>query len=227
MKYNIKITEAKNEKSKAKAYAMVVFDRKIAVRNISIVERKDGTGVFVSMPSQQIAGKTDEQGNPMYKDTCHPITAEFQQEFSAAILRAYEMFKERVLPLDGFTVGDSKEPMKYSASVTLKENPSGNVIASANVYLEDSFVISGVNLIKNNRGGVFPSMPAYRTGGKDGKDYEYHDIAYPITKEFREELFGTLINEYKEKKDVKEKEVRETVEKQQSNYNERENAPFR
>ncbi len=50
MNYNIKITEAKNEKSKAKAYAMVVFDRKIAVRNISIIERKDGTGVFVSMP---------------------------------------------------------------------------------------------------------------------------------------------------------------------------------
>ena len=49
-------------------------------------------GVFVSMPSLKTK-ETDEMGNPVFKDICNPITADFQKEFTGAILRAYDLKK--------------------------------------------------------------------------------------------------------------------------------------
>ena len=92
MNYKIRISEVNKEDSKAKAYATVVFGDSLVVRNIAIVEKKDGQGMFVSMPSQRTS-EVDEYNNPVYKDIVNPITSEFQQEFSGAILEAYEQKK--------------------------------------------------------------------------------------------------------------------------------------
>ena len=51
MNYRINVFEVKGNDSNVKAYANVAFGESFVVRNIAIVERKDGEGLFVDMPS--------------------------------------------------------------------------------------------------------------------------------------------------------------------------------
>lgn len=199
MFYNIKISESKNIENKARAYATVVFGNSLAVKNIAIVEKKDGEGVFVSMPSLKTKDM-DELGNPIYKEICNPITADFQKEFTGAILQAYVLKKEGKLDKDGLVIGDESSDLNFRVSVTPFEKNGSNLRGLASIYLEDSFVISSITLI-NGKNGVFVSMPAYKANApsKDGEN-KYHDIAYPITKEFRAEISKAILDEYHSKK---------------------------
>lgn len=225
MNYKIRISEVNKEDSKAKAYATVVFGDSLVVRNIAIVEKKDGQGMFVSMPSQRTS-EVDEYNNPVYKDIVNPITPEFQQEFSGAILEAYEQKKAGTLDKDGLVVGDGAP--EFSVSVTPYEREGSNIRGLASIYLEDSFVINSVSIV-NGRNGEFVSMPAYKasTKTKAGESL-YRDIVYPITKEFREQLHGELLNVYHEKKEQQVKEAKENVGAQDKPKQEaRETLPFR
>ena len=103
-----------------KAYATLTFDRCFVVRNIKVIEGKNG--LFVAMPSRkprvacgrcQFKGElgsrycsqcgsslapaaagpgteTDVSDSPSHRDIAHPITMEFRQYVQQAILRAYE-----------------------------------------------------------------------------------------------------------------------------------------
>lgn len=234
MNYKIRISEVNKSDSKAgrasasaKAYATVVFGDSLVVRNIAIVEKKDGQGMFVSMPSQRTS-EVDEYNNPVYKDIVNPITSEFQQEFSGAILEAYEQKKAGTLDKDGLVVGDGEGAPEFSVSVTPYEREGSNIRGLASIYLEDSFVINSVSIV-NGRNGEFVSMPAYKasTKAKAGESL-YRDIVYPITKEFREQLHGELLNVYHEKKEQQIKEAKENVGAQDKpKQKERENLPFR
>lgn len=225
MNYKIRISEVNKEDSKAKAYATVVFGDSLVVRNIAIVEKKDGQGMFVSMPSQRTS-EVDEYNNPVYKDIVNPITSEFQQEFSGAILEAYEQKKAGTLDKDGFVVGDDEGAPEFTVSVTPYEREGSNIRGLASIYLEDSFVINSVSIV-NGRNGEFVSMPAYKASTKAGESL-YRDIVYPITKEFREQLHGELLNVYHEKKERQVNEAKENVAtKDKSKQEARENLPFR
>lgn len=72
-----------------------------------------------------------------------------------------------------------------------------------------SFVIGSVSIV-NGRNGEFVSMPAYKssTKARNGEN-SFREIAYPITKEFREQLFGEILNVYHEKKAEKIKEAKD------------------
>lgn len=227
MNYKIRISEVNKEDSRAKAYATVVFGDSLVVRNIAIVERKDGNGVFVSMPSQK-TGEVDEYNNNVYKDICNPITADFQHEFSGAILKAYEMKKAGDLDKDGLEIGNPRETLAFKVRVTPYEKDGSNIRGFASVYLDDSFVISSVNII-NGRNGEFVSMPAYKEQARDkGGDSEYHDIVFPITREFREQLYGEILNTYHERKQEKVQAVKKSVKSESRSVEEKlENTPFR
>lgn len=227
MNYKIRINEVNKEDSKTKAYATVVFGDSLVVRNIAIVERKDGNGVFVSMPSQKTS-EVDEHNNNVYKDICNPITADFQQEFSGAILKAYEMKKAGTLDKEWLEIGAPKDELAFKVRVTPYERDGSNIRGFASVYLEDSFVISNISIV-NGRNGEFVSMPAYKASNKaKGGESAYHDIVYPITKEFREQLYGEILNTYHEKKQEKAQAVKEAVKSESRPVQEKvENTPFR
>ena len=185
--------------------------------------------MFVSMPSQK-TGDVDEFNNSIYKDICNPITAEFQQEFCGAILEAYEQKKTGKLDKDGLTVGENEEAPHFSVRVTPFERDGSNINIRgfASIYLEDCFVVSSVSIV-SGRNGEFISMPAYKasTKARDGES-AYRDIVYPITKEFREQLFGEILNVYHEKKEEKLSEAKEKTEKESKEAPQRkDNTPFR
>ena len=70
----------------------------------------------------------------------------------------------------------------------------------AKIYLDDCFVINNVSLLQGKE-NVFVAMTSYKTKqtDKDGK-VVYQDICFPVTKEFREKLYGEIIETYKEEK---------------------------
>lgn len=192
MNYRINVFEVKGNDSNVKAYANVAFGESFVVRNIAVVERKDGEGLFVDMPSYR-SNEVDANGNPVYKDIANPTTKEFYQELTDNILKAYEQREE--LGKGGLKVGnDSKEPV-FNVSVTPIDREGSHTKGLARMYIGDSFVVQNISVVEG-KNGLFVSMPAYKTDRGD-----YQNIAFPITKDFRRKLFDAVLNAYKQKKD--------------------------
>lgn len=193
MKYTIKVNEV-NKESNIKAMASVVFGDSFKVGNIAVVERKDGE-LFVAMPQFRSNSK-DKHGNDVYKSVCNPITKEFRQELFDNILSTYASEqKERTI--------DTKDgnDLQFKVSVNPYERQGGNVRGVGRIYFNDNFVINNVSVLQGKE-NLFVAMPSYKTKQKDeqGKAI-YQDVCYPVTKEFREVLYGEVIDSYNATKD--------------------------
>ena len=206
MRYNIKINEVKSDDSQVKAFATLTFGDSLVVRNIAIVQKRDSEDVFVSMPSHR-TNDVNEKGEPIYRDICNPITKEFYEELVTNILEAYEKRKE--ISADGLNYGTGETAPAFTVKVTPIAKDDSSLRAIGRIYLEDSFVINNVKLL-DGKNGLFVSMPDYRTDKyRDGKPL-YREIAFPITKEFREALYGEFEKTYSAEK---EKKVSENTQK--------------
>ncbi|RHL47900.1 septation protein spoVG [Eubacterium ventriosum] len=193
MKYTIKVSEV-NKESNIRAMATVVFDDSFKVGSIAVVERKDGE-LFVAMPQFRSIGK-DKHGNDVYKSVCNPITKEFRQELFDNILATYASEqKERTI--------DTKDGrnLQFKVSVNPFERQGSNIRGIGRIYLNDNFVVNNVSVLQGKE-NLFVAMPSYKTKQKDeqGKAI-YQDVCYPVTKEFREVLYGEVINSYNAAKD--------------------------
>lgn len=193
MKYTIKVNEL-NKESNIKAMATVVFGDSFKVGNIAVVERKDGE-LFVAMPQFRSNSK-DQHGHDVYKSVCNPITKEFRQELFDNILGAYaDEQKERTI--------DTKDgrDLQFKVSVVPFERQESNIRGIGRVYLNDNFVVNNISVLQGKE-NLFVAMPSYKTKQKDeqGKMI-YQDVCYPVTKEFREVLYGEVIDSYNAVKD--------------------------
>ena len=204
MNYMIKINVVKttNEETKVKAFANVVFGNSFKITNISIIENSKNGELFVSMPRYR-SSELGEDGQPVYKDVCNPITKEFREELYANILATYEKaVNDRVAVM---TVGEKEkdkvaEP-KHSVRMHPLDKEGSNVKAVGQIYIEDSFIINNINVIEGKK-GLFVTMPSYKTKKVDeeGKAI-YQDICYPVTKDFRDKLFASILDGYAAERD--------------------------
>lgn len=62
--------------------------------------------------------------------------------------------------------------------------------AFASITIDDAICITGIRIVEGKL-GLFVSMPQ----SKDNEG-EYHDVAFPITKEAREEIQDAVLDEY-------------------------------
>jgi stage V sporulation protein G len=69
-------------------------------------------------------------------------------------------------------------------------NKKSNCCAMVSVTLADVFCITGIKIIDGSK-GLFVAMPS----AKNNKD-EWHDICYPITKEFRKVMSDSILNAF-------------------------------
>lgn len=69
-------------------------------------------------------------------------------------------------------------------------NKDSNLKAFASITIDDAVCITGIRIIEG-KNGVFMSMPQ----SKDNEG-EYHDVAFPITKEAREEIQDAVLDAY-------------------------------
>ena len=84
--------------------------------------------------------------------------------------------------------------MSIKVTVTPMKEREGCLKANASIILNDVFKVTGVRIGISQKGNVFVSMPDYKTGRLDdnGKDV-YQDIAYPVTRQFRQELYDEIV----------------------------------
>ena len=82
--------------------------------------------------------------------------------------------------------------MKLDVDVRLIE-PRGNLMGFANVTVNDCLRIDDFKVLQGEK-GLFVGMPS-QPDGKGG----YRDMAYPVTKEFREQLNTAVLQAYEAK----------------------------
>lgn len=80
-----------------------------------------------------------------------------------------------------------------NVSVRRYDSPKNNLKGFAQVTLDDEFVLTGIKIVKGSK-GLFVAMPSTYWESDD----TYHDIFFPITKEFREELQEEILEAYKD-----------------------------
>ena len=87
--------------------------------------------------------------------------------------------------------------MDIKVTVTPMQNQEGSLKANASILLNGVFKVTGIRIGISQKGNVFVSMPDYKTGKLDdtGKDI-YQDIAYPVTRQFRQELYDEVVKEF-------------------------------
>ena len=108
---------------------------------------------------------------------------------------------------------ESEDFMKYSIHVTEAKNQEGNVRGFANLVFGDSFKITNIAILENKeKGTLFVSMPRYKSSERDENGgVVYKDVCNPITAEFREELYGNILEAFEQAKEA-DKSPREKVE---------------
>lgn len=85
MKVEITIYKNKTEKSKIKGRVSLLFDKAFVVSGLKIIEGSNG--LFVAYPSYQT-------NNGTYKDICYPLSKEYRENLSKAIIEKYKKESE-------------------------------------------------------------------------------------------------------------------------------------
>lgn len=90
--------------------------------------------------------------------------------------------------------------MNYTVNVTASKSQEGNVRGFATLVFGDSFKITNIAILENKeKNQLFVSMPRYKSNERDGQGSAvYKDVCNPITAEFREELYGTILSAYEQ-----------------------------
>ncbi len=85
----MKITDIRIRKTydsgRLRALVSLTLDGDIAIHDIKVIDGPER--LFVAMPSRR-----DEQG--IFRDICHPITADARKELETNILEAYRSYSE-------------------------------------------------------------------------------------------------------------------------------------
>ena len=194
MKYAITVNEVKDSTNGLKGFASVTLGESFKIINVAIMENAETKELFVSMPRYKTNEK-DENQKDIYQDICNPITKEFREQLYGDILTAFVTRNEK-----GKAKGKEEtevEMPKYSVKVTPYTQEGSNVIGLARVYFEDCFVVNNITIIQGKE-NPFVSMPSYKTKEVDENNKPvYRDVCYPVTKEFREQLYGAILETYR------------------------------
>lgn len=86
--------------------------------------------------------------------------------------------------------------MEYKIQVNDFEQEGNYLKGLVNITFGDSFKIAGIKIGEGKESSFFIGMPSYKAKEKEnGKDV-YKEICYPITKEFRDELYGNIFETF-------------------------------
>ena len=80
----------------------------------------------------------------------------------------------------------------------------GKLKAIGSITRDDAFVVTGVSVIEGSK-GLFVSLPSIK-----GNDEKYHDTVFPLSKELRDDIRHSVMNEYQKTQDLD--RIIETVE---------------
>ena len=180
-KLDVRVYPIDEPKGDTRAFASIAVNDLVAIRGIRVVE--DDKGLFITMP-QSYDKKTDK-----YHDIAFPLSGDLRKEFTKAVLGEHD--RQINLPLDerGYPPPDKDaaieinvDEVKLDIRVYPLDDPKGNVQAFASVSVDNLIAIRGVRIVEGDE-GLFVSMPQTQD-----KRLNYHDVAFPLTKELRDEI---------------------------------------
>ena len=180
--YSIRATKLENSSdSKVIGLASMVVDEKFAFNSIKVV-KSDNTsrGFFLSMPSYKKKDGT-------YVEHFHPVSTDMVNAMCDAVSKSLAT-GEKVSFGDG--------PSKISVYVDACDY--GATKGNVSMRIGKDFVCDSIKVMSNEEGKLFVGMPTYKT-----KEDERKQLCNPITAEYREELFGDILE--KQEKSVKSK----------------------
>lgn len=211
MEYAIKLNAVNNPDASVRAFASVTFGESFKITNVAVVEGRENQP-FVSMPSFR-SKERNEHNQAVYKDVCNPITKEFREELYGSILDLYAEMEQTGKAEIVKEAEGAQEP-NFTVKVTPFEREGSNILGLARIYFEDSFVVGNVSILKGQE-KEFVAMPSYKAkqSGNGGKP-QYQDVCFPVTKEFREKLYDTILAAYKQEKELAARQGRAQVEAQ-------------
>jgi DNA-binding cell septation regulator SpoVG len=163
------------------AFADVTLNDSLVVKGIKICTGEKGD--FVAMPSVKAGGE--------YRDTAFPITAEFREKIIDAVMAEYANPRDisEIQSMAAARTAQGAPETNLGVSINLS-NRIKNVKANVDVTLNKCFVVKGLKVC-DSKNGLFVNMPSMKDG-----DGGFRDSAFPITKEFREQLNNTVLEKY-------------------------------
>lgn len=81
--------------------------------------------------------------------------------------------------------------MKVEIKIYKIKSEKSKIKAMVSLAFDKVFVVTGVKIIEGSK-GLFVAFPSYKTS-----DGTYKDIAYPLNKEYRENMSKAIIEKYK------------------------------
>lgn len=94
---------------------------------------------------------------------------------------------------------EREESMEYAIKLNAVNNPDASVRAFATITFGESFKVTNVAVVEGRGNQPFVSMPSFKSKERDEHNHAvYKDVCNPITKEFREELYGNILDLYAE-----------------------------
>lgn len=120
------------------------------------------------------------------------ITQDYATLLDSKLIKDFmEDFKMSETRRNRRATAEAKKPAEFISDIRVfpVENGKG-ILANVSVTFGGVFVVTGIKIIDGKK-GEFVSMPQYK-----GEDNEWHDSAFPITKEFRETLAEKVLAAY-------------------------------
>lgn len=193
--FKVSFTPYNGESNNFLGYCNLVADDKYRMTSISVLKSETSkNGFFLSMPAYY-TGRKDENDKPVFKDYFYPLDSDFRHELNEAVKKAMELgepvefcrdesvsFNVRVKPKEYLNDNASKASVTVYLSRGLPDKKADMVIDSYHIRE----VLSGEKV-----GKLFIAAPSKKNSKGD-----YNDICYPTTKEFRDELFGSIMKSY-------------------------------
>ena len=92
--------------------------------------------------------------------------------------------------------------MRIDVRTKAIEETTNGVRGVATVTFGNSFAVRNISIVESKAGNLFMSMPSYKmkTVDENGKP-QFKDIAYPVTKAFREKLQEKILQSYESGED--------------------------
>ena len=93
--------------------------------------------------------------------------------------------------------------MRIDVRTKALEETTNGFRGVATVTFGNSFAVRNISIVESKAGNLFMSMPSYKmkTVDENGKP-QFKDIAYPVTKDFREKLQEKILQSYESGEDI-------------------------
>ena len=89
MMFKAKLKRFIRADSNLMAYGDITINNEIVLKKVAVMQKKDGSGIFVSYPSK----KNEKSGE--YEQFYYPITRESREALNNAVLEAYSALLEQ------------------------------------------------------------------------------------------------------------------------------------